>query len=668
MFILVVSCPFPNQPILQIPSVSITAPIANEFVFNSVSVIASVDSNAEVQEVEFFVDNLSQKKLTAKPFQTTLDISGLIPGQHQISVVARNGAGASTPKTVSVRVPSKPSIVITQPILNTGIFGDIKIAAKIMSETSFGEVQLFVDKNLKGILAAPGYDFTLKSSELTLGEHQINVRTSNMAGDSQSETVAFKLRGDVQLVAPNNANGNLDFVANVRSEVPVKNVSFYRDGSQLLGTRVAPPYVISIHSEYLPNSTYPMMALVETTAGVFSSQTVQVNIQNTHNCTPVTAPTLSGFSPFEAVIPSLEITVGPYVGAYVQVANPAVNSGVRKLNWYFAAIAMHAFADRNPTKAKTFVESYLKHVNQDLTIKDVEFQVKSDSSVDYNVIANTPPSDSDDSYAASILTLVRRIYQVTCDKNWVLPKLEVLKAMARRNLLEATLTNGLINNRQRTNINGAPNNSPLVVYTQDNAENYRGLTDFAALLADLDDSTSGLYVVAAAKIAKATQEILFSSITDWATNCSDHSPNLAGFSWGWTNIFPSKGDCLFGVGGRMYIYPDGVTQIFPEVFQMDVPQEQKNAGWLLLRDQFSKFDLSDPSGFPQYLAPTDPYTRPWAILGYAAALRGETTIANNMIQLMDGTYTKDAPRISIQEWAFYERTKRLVQDPNSKPY
>jgi hypothetical protein len=55
----------------------------------------------------------------------------------------------------------------------------------------------------------------------------------------------------------------------------------------------------------------------------------------------------------------------------------------------------------------------------------------------------------------------------------------------------------------------------------------------------------------------------------------------------------------------------------------------------------------------------DPY--PWAILGYVAALRGQTALARRQIATVEQRFASEPALVTINELGFYHRTRTALE-------
>jgi hypothetical protein len=85
-------------------------------------------------------------------------------------------------------------------------------------------------------------------------------------------------------------------------------------------------------------------------------------------------------------------------------------------------------------------------------------------------------SDSDDSYAATFLSLASRYVTISGNNSWLQANLQKLKDISYSNLARSMKPSGL------TTVFQHSQNTTNASYLMDNCEGYRGLRDFAQLL------------------------------------------------------------------------------------------------------------------------------------------------------------------------------------------
>lgn len=304
-------------------------------------------------------------------------------------------------------------------------------------------------------------------------------------------------------------------------------------------------------------------------------------------------------------IAAARLTSGRYAGAFM--INPPANA----INWYFANVGLLGFAGRFPDFARQHVEVYLANLLPAGNIQDV------------NNVSSTQDlvkADSDDSYAASLLSLAVRYVNVSSDLAWFNAHLAQLKRVADNNLIATMMSNGLVHVFQD------PNDHPLWGETEDNCEVYKGLRDFATLLYRIGDTDADKYASAANTVASAIGNVLF----------LNDVPAFAVVWNGATN--PLEGD----------YYPRGVTQMFATANGVPVPQYENDDGWNYINAQF-------PNWFGQIYDTSDVHD-PFVVTGYAAALRGQTSNA----QGVQGLLRSAGNTVPLSDFGFYERISEVL--------
>lgn len=321
----------------------------------------------------------------------------------------------------------------------------------------------------------------------------------------------------------------------------------------------------------------------------------------------------SGFNVI-ANLDALRITTGPFAGAYqVGVASNYVN-------WYFSNLGLLAFVKERPNQVRDYMNVYIANVDRsNYTINDVKF----DGSLDHPVQC---PADSNDSYASSLLSLASEYLKVTGDTAWFRQNLPTLKAVAYANLAVPQKPSGLISVfRPDYTPPTHPTYCPSfhrsdIAYTEDNAENYRGLTDFARALDSIGDTDSAYYKRIAASISAGMQQL---------TNGA--------------NFYVAEGERSI----NQSFYPGTVTQVFPQLYEVPVSgdagttQNRYDTGYAYLNERAPTWSTQ--------IEPSASY--PWMLLGYVAAKRGDKARAQQQMALLRANIGKAI----INELGFYKR-------------
>lgn len=316
-----------------------------------------------------------------------------------------------------------------------------------------------------------------------------------------------------------------------------------------------------------------------------------------------------------AEIKALRIPTGPYAGGYELAPNG-------RLNWYFANLGLLPVVHLlGPADLRTCILPYLNLylANTDpttSTIADIDFPYgRANTSVFKKVL-----SDSDDAYASTFLSLASRYVVVSGNWTWWEANKAALKNIAYRNLALTAKPSGL------TSVFQAPRSQTNSIgYLMDNCEGYRGLRDFAALLRSRSELPDANYY-----------DLLASNTADGILN-QLYKASPKAFSASDASLAPSA-----------VFYPGTTCQVYPQAFGLSELAPQFSGGWNYLDT------LSPGWETGRY----DPF--PWAILGYVAALRRQTTQARAQLASIEKTFAANRGLITINELGFYLRTKAVL--------
>lgn len=315
-----------------------------------------------------------------------------------------------------------------------------------------------------------------------------------------------------------------------------------------------------------------------------------------------------------AKIKALRISTGPLARGYLIAPNG-------RLNWYFTNLGLIPIvqylnaADLN-TFIRQYMDLYLSRLQSDYTIQDVNFN---DASLQNITLV---PSDSDNSYAATLVSLAARYLKASGNWTWWDANKAQLKAMVDANIAGLQKANGLCRVFQPSRINPVADYG----YMMNNAEDYRALRDFASTLTLRGESTlSNHYNNIASTIAQSMVIYLWDSGRS-GFKVSDQDAHADSTTF----------------------YPGTTCQVFPQAFGVSELSTYFTAAYQFL----NRYSPQWPSEI------YDPF--PWAILGYVAAKRGDTNRARTQMTATEKKYASHPALVTINELGFYQRTKSLL--------
>jgi len=311
---------------------------------------------------------------------------------------------------------------------------------------------------------------------------------------------------------------------------------------------------------------------------------------------------------------ALRIGAGPFTGGYLIAPNG-------RLNWYFANLGLIAIvqslgaADLD-TYIRKYLDLYLSRLEPNHTIKDVNFN---DTSLQTFTLA---PSDSDDAYAATFLSLAARYLKTASNWAWWEANKLKLKNIAYANIATQIKVNGLCRVFQAS----ATASTSGIGYLMDNCENYRGLRDLASILALRGESTEANYYTNVA------------TSMGYGINIQLWDSGRSGFK---------VSDVHLSADSKTF-YPGTTCQIFPQAYGV----AEASAYFAQAYNFLNTYSPNWPNEV------YDPY--PWMILGHVAARRGDTTRATTQVKATESKYVSNPGWVIINELGFYQRTKNVL--------
>lgn len=216
---------------------------------------------------------------------------------------------------------------------------------------------------------------------------------------------------------------------------------------------------------------------------------------------------------------------------------------------------------------------------------------------------STGDADSTDSYAGTFLTLAWSYFK-TGD-----PGAQSYIRSIKYQL--DTIGSVITKTQQSDGLTWAKPNYQIK-YLEDNSEAYRGLRDLASLMTyAFNDSTKAtFYTNAANKMQTGLLSMWMGSIGRWAV----YKDGIGRY------IGPNMGTW----------YPDATSQLYPTVYGVVTPGDAR-ARWV-----YYQFNLKWP-GWPQLsFQQQDPF--PWAIVGAASSLMGDTGRVNTYLTSLESKY------------------------------
>jgi Bacterial Ig domain/Lysyl oxidase len=203
--------------------------------------------------------------------------------------VTISGTNVMVIKQMNPVLPAPPAIVVTSPSAGT-ISGTVTLTA---STSTTSGVQFLVDgEPLGGLVVNPTNTSSWDTTTITNGTHWLAAQTTGATGRvGTSAVVSVTVANSsaappvVQITSPSagsTVNAVVTISATAASSETINSVSFFADNS-LIGTVLAPPYLVSWDTQTASNGTHSLTAsATDILGGVGTSPAVSVNVDNSH--------------------------------------------------------------------------------------------------------------------------------------------------------------------------------------------------------------------------------------------------------------------------------------------------------------------------------------------------------------------------------------------------
>lgn len=280
------------------PSVAITRPAADAAIRGVVTVGSSAgDLGSGVGSVQFAVDGTPFANAAVAPYQADLDTTQLTPGVHALAVTAMDRVGNSASASENITVDNiPPEVTFLSPAPGAWVRQQVAIQLSASDNLTLSSVTLLVDGSAVATLLVPPFQFTLDSTALAQGPHQLTATATDSAGNGTSINQAI----NVDNIAPSAA---LDSPANssrLRGVVAVQGsasddqglstVSLQIDGATV-ATASSSPVTYSWQTSGAADGSHVVEVVATDLSGNSQRSAATVLVDNTPPAVNLTSPT-----------------------------------------------------------------------------------------------------------------------------------------------------------------------------------------------------------------------------------------------------------------------------------------------------------------------------------------------------------------------------------------
>lgn len=303
------------------PTVAIAAPTGGT-VSAVVPVNISATDNTGVTRVELYAGSTLVGSATTAPFAFSWDTKSVVNGSVSLKAYAFDKAGnkgGSAPVSVTVNNfidTTAPTVAITSPAAGT-VKGAVTVSVNASDNVGVTRVDLYAGNNLLGTSNVAPYNFTWDTRSLADGNINLTAYAYDKAGNKGTSTsLAMNVSNFVDTTAPTVAiaaplsgtvAATVTVSINATDNVGVTRVDLY-NGSTLIGSSTASPFVISWNTKMAPNGNASLTAYAVDKAGNRgASRSVALTVSNV--VADTTAPVVNILSPLNSSVVKGTVTI-----------------------------------------------------------------------------------------------------------------------------------------------------------------------------------------------------------------------------------------------------------------------------------------------------------------------------------------------------------------------
>jgi len=226
-----------------------------------------------------------------------------------------------------------PNVSITSPANGSTVANTIEVIASATDNVAVAKVEFYVDNQLQVTDTASPYTFSLDTTKLSNGTHNL----SAIAYDTSNNTASFSISVNVQnadttpptvtitsIANGSTVSGTIQIVANAMDNVGISKVELYVDG-QLQATDTAFPYVFNLDTTKLSNGEHGIVVFAYDTSNNSASYGIWVIVQN--GSPDKIPPQVAITSPVNGAILSKTVLVSATASDNVEVSRVVIQAG-----------------------------------------------------------------------------------------------------------------------------------------------------------------------------------------------------------------------------------------------------------------------------------------------------------------------------------------------------
>jgi len=179
------------------PTVSLTSPVNNKTVSETLAITASATDNVGVTKVEFYLDGTLLFAGNTAPFSYRWDTSAIVCGGHTLSAKAYDAAGnVGESASIAVTVFNDtvaPVVSMESPLEGDKVGPTVPVTASATDNVAVTRMELYVDDQLVLTSNSASLTWNWTTRKIIKGAHTVKVIAYDAADNAGSQTItAYK--------------------------------------------------------------------------------------------------------------------------------------------------------------------------------------------------------------------------------------------------------------------------------------------------------------------------------------------------------------------------------------------------------------------------------------------------------------------------------------------
>ncbi|MBC7962366.1 MAG: fibronectin type III domain-containing protein [Steroidobacteraceae bacterium] len=169
-----------------LPVVSVSNPLNNAKVNDTVLVQANAFDNAGVAKVEFYVNDVLTSSASAAPYQFYWNTQAVAPGAYNLTAKAFDAAGNAGVSTVSLMVVkdvNPPTVSSILPLQGSSLSGSVNVSCSASDDVGVSKVEFYANGAMVAAVNTAPYNYAWDTTAVANGSYTLTAKAYDAAGN-----------------------------------------------------------------------------------------------------------------------------------------------------------------------------------------------------------------------------------------------------------------------------------------------------------------------------------------------------------------------------------------------------------------------------------------------------------------------------------------------------